>query len=87
VFDRVFSINSVQFWDDLERGMCECKRVLLDGGLAGIAIEPRNKGATAETSREWAVRLESVMHDIGFANVRVVKSSGAIPTVCALARK
>jgi len=85
-FDRVFSINSVQFWDDLRVGLCEQKRVLVQGGLAAVAIQPRNKGATAQTAFEWGASLLEAMYEVGFGSVHIESMiMDPVPVVCALA--
>jgi SAM-dependent methyltransferase len=86
-FDRVMSINSVQFWDELDAGLCEVGRVLVPGGRAVIAIEPRNVGATEATSREWGERLHREMERVGFESIRLDYSSGRVPTICAIGQR
>jgi ubiquinone/menaquinone biosynthesis C-methylase UbiE len=82
-FDRVFSINSVQFWEDLRQGLTEVLRVLSPNGTAAIAIQPRNRGATAETSRAWSRRLALTMRELGFASVREEwRDLRPVPIVC-----
>ena len=87
-FDRVYSINSVQFWEDLGLAIREMKRVLRAGGLAAIAIQPRGRHATAETTREWSARLRNAFMDAGFHDVKVrVRAVNPVPTTCVLATR
>ena len=82
-FDRAFSINSVQFWADRQRCLRELYRVLRPGGLAVIAIQPRNKGATAATSGEWRERLEAELLAAGFIPVHgLLSDARPIPVAC-----
>ncbi|MFT3711844.1 MAG: class I SAM-dependent methyltransferase [Archangium sp.] len=86
-FDRVFSINSVQFWNDLVIGACEVLRVLTPGGLAALAIEPRNEGATFATSMDWAQRLDTTLKLVGFASTETfVLHERDVPTVLVVGR-
>jgi ubiquinone/menaquinone biosynthesis C-methylase UbiE len=74
-FDRVFPIDSVQFWESLPLGLCEVLRVLKPNGLAAIAIQPRNKGATAQTTAEWGDQLEAAFKAVRFTGVRLAFSN------------
>lgn len=85
-FDRVFSINSVQFWEDRLLGLCEVRRVLAAGGRALIAIQPRNAGATVADSDRWARSLEADLRAVGFESVELGRDAGTPPTVAAIAR-
>jgi len=86
-FDAVYSINAVQFWEDLSTSLAEVRRVLRPGGLAAIAIQPRNPGADAETTRSWQERLTRVLAAAGFEEVHAeVRPTRPAPTVCVLGR-
>lgn len=88
VFDRAFSVNTVQFWPDRAVGLAELHRVLKPGGLLAIAIQPRSKGATEETTREWGARLSAELQAAGFSQVRLeFKDMRPVPVVCALGTK
>lgn len=69
-FDKVFSGNSVQFWPELEAGLVEVRRVLRPGGRVVISIQPRSKGATADTTVAWGRRIVQAMIENGFTDVR-----------------
>src|SRR5262249_11456524 len=85
-FDKLFSINAVQFWDDLAAGVAEVRRVLCPGGLAALAIQPRHRGADSAAARAWGERLARELAAAGFEGVRVERlDPRPAPTVCALA--
>jgi ubiquinone/menaquinone biosynthesis C-methylase UbiE len=87
-FDKVFSINVAQFWADRNGGMAQVHRALRHGGLAAIAVQPRSKGATEETSERTRVALVDAMHVAGFSEVRSeALRLRPVSVVCALGRK
>jgi len=69
-FDKVFASNSVQFWPELDAGLVELRRVLRPGGRIVISIQPRSKGATADSAVEWGRRIARTMIANGFTAVR-----------------
>jgi ubiquinone/menaquinone biosynthesis C-methylase UbiE len=87
-FDKVFASNSVQFWDDRAKVLAEIIRVLEPGGLVLISIQPRNPGATDETSREWGERLETELAAAGLQRIRIeTKRLAPVAVVAAIGRR
>ena len=68
-FDCVFAINSAQFWKPLPKALAEINRVLKPGGRVLLAIQPRNKNATDETTRQVAAGMSKALTSAGFADV------------------
>jgi len=86
--DKLFSVNTVQLLDDLDGSIREMRRVLRPTGIAALAVQPREPGATAETSRTWARRLNHAMRAAGF--VAVSEHLGPperLPIACAIGRR
>ncbi len=87
-FDCVFAINSAQFWKDAAKTFGELKRVLKPGGSVLLAVQPRNKGATEETTRQVGVGLAKALTAAGFEDVHSeIREMKPVPAVCVQARR
>jgi len=80
-FDRIFAINSAQFWKDSVKTLTEVRRVLKPQGWVVLAVQPRSKNATEETTRQAGIGLSKALSSAGFEDMPPV------PTVCVLARR
>jgi ubiquinone/menaquinone biosynthesis C-methylase UbiE len=87
-FDKVFAINSAQFWRDQAKTMVEVARVLKPGGWALLAVQPRSKNATEETTKQAGIGLSKSLTAAGFQEVHMeMHDMRPVPTVCVLGRK
>jgi len=87
-FDRVFAINSAQFWKESAKTMVEVRRVLKPGGWTVLAVQPRSKNATEETAKQAGIGLSKSLSAAGFEEVHMeMHDMRPVPTVCVLARK
>jgi ubiquinone/menaquinone biosynthesis C-methylase UbiE len=85
-FDKVFAINSYQFWPDSHEALREVHRVLKPGGMVTIAVQPRWRGTSDHAAIELGKRIAVEMADLGFDDIRVeVSMSKPVATICALA--
>lgn len=66
-FDRIFSINVVQFLPDTERFFIEQRERLADGGLVLTTYQPRHKNPTSADARQMGHRIEQAMTNAGFS--------------------
>ena len=88
LFDCVFAINSAQFWKPLPNALAEIKRVLKPGGRVLLAIQPRNKGATDETTRQVGFTMAKAFAAAGFEDANVdFKAMTPVSTAAIQARK
>lgn len=84
-FDKVFSINSIQFWDDPVENLKGLRGLLKPSGLIAIALQPRNPGATEEDTETCGKEIVKNLEAAGFSQVRLeIKKMKPVSTVCAL---
>ena len=87
-FDKVFAVNSAQFWKDQAKTMFEVARVLKPGGWALLAVQPRSKNATEETTKQAGIGLSKSLTAAGFEEVHMeMHETRPVPTVCVIGRK
>ncbi len=87
-FDRVLAINSAQFWKDSVKTMTEVGRVLKPGGWVVLAVQPRNKNATEETTRQAGIGLAKSLTAAGFQEIHTeMHEMRPVPTICVLGRR
>jgi ubiquinone/menaquinone biosynthesis C-methylase UbiE len=87
-FDKVFAINSVQFWKDLNKALNEINRVLKPGGWLALAVQPRSKNATDETARQVGIGVSKALAASGFEEVHCeFRQMHPVATVCVLGRR
>jgi ubiquinone/menaquinone biosynthesis C-methylase UbiE len=87
-FDRVYAINAAQFWKDSVKTLTEVGRVLKPGGWVVLAVQPRSKNATEETTRQAGIGLSKSLASAGFEDVHTeMQQTPPVPTVCVLGRR
>jgi ubiquinone/menaquinone biosynthesis C-methylase UbiE len=87
-FDKVFAINSAQFWKDSVKTLTEVRRVIKPGGWVYLAVQPRSKNATDETTRQAGIGLGKSLGAAGFEEVHSeMHNTRPVPTVCVLAQR
>jgi ubiquinone/menaquinone biosynthesis C-methylase UbiE len=87
-FDKVFSVNVLQFLPERAEVLRTIQSVLKPNGLLATTVQPRHRGAKAEDAQAFARRLLKEMMDVGFREV-TVRELGLkpIPAGCVLGRK
>lgn len=84
-FDRIYAVNSTQFWPDPPARLRELKELLKAGGRIAITHQPRNAGATDRDTEESGKRIAKMLTEAGFRNVRVEwKPMKPVAVVCVL---
>jgi SAM-dependent methyltransferase len=86
LFDRVYAVNVVQFWDSPAKTLKALREVMVPRGLIAIALQPRNKGANDEDARRAAERNRKLLLEAGFQDVRVETLDLSPMVTCVLGR-
>jgi len=85
-FDRIYAVNVAQFWDAPEETLVALRNTMAPNGMIGIALQPRNRGATDEDAERAAMRYEQLLLDAGFVDIRVERLDLQPRVICALGR-
>jgi ubiquinone/menaquinone biosynthesis C-methylase UbiE len=84
-FDKVFSINAMQFMRDRVEALKAIRSVMKPDGIVATTFQPRQRGAKAADARAFADKLSQEMIDAGFRNIRVeTLDLKPTPVVCVL---
>lgn len=83
-FDAVLAVNNVGFWSEPEVRLAGVRHLLRPGGLIAVAHQPRERGATDETSAAKGQEIAAALARAGFSEVRVEALPLKPPVVCAL---
>jgi ubiquinone/menaquinone biosynthesis C-methylase UbiE len=87
-FDKVFAINSAQFWKNGQQAFGEILRVKKPGGWLALAVQPRSKDATDETARQVGIGLSKALTSTGFEEVHCeFQQMRPVAIVCVLGRR
>ena len=84
-FDRVFAVNVVQFWDAPAKTLRVLRNRMAPDGRIGIALQPRNRGASANDTHRNAKRIVTWLKEAGFENPRIEYLELSPPVTCVLA--
>ncbi|KLK98359.1 SAM-dependent methyltransferase [Bacillus pumilus] len=63
-YDKVLSVNNFTIWDDPKTGLLNLYHTLKPGGTLVIVMQPREKGADANRTKEMG---ENILNDMQFA--------------------
>jgi ubiquinone/menaquinone biosynthesis C-methylase UbiE len=86
-FDRIFSVNLIQFIPDKPAFLGACLRRLAPNGKLATTFQPRGRKPTREAAFAMARTLAETMANLGFIEVRTeVLEMHPAPAVCVLGR-
>jgi ubiquinone/menaquinone biosynthesis C-methylase UbiE len=82
-FDKVFTINSIHFWEEPLERLKELRGVLKPGGMIAVTLQPRSRNATGATTAVIGDELAAKLLAAGFTNVTVeIKQARPLPVAC-----
>jgi len=87
LFDRMFSINVIQFVDR-PSFVAQAKVLLKPGGVMATTCQPRHAKATRADALKLAAELTDLMTAAGFTGVRVEELDlEPVPAVCVIGKR
>ncbi|UCH74586.1 MAG: class I SAM-dependent methyltransferase [Rhodospirillales bacterium] len=87
-FDRVFSVNVVQFLPDLDATFAKIRAALKPGGRAATSYMPRTRNPSREDALRMAGRISRAMAAAGLVDLRTEELPlTPVPAICVLGRR
>jgi ubiquinone/menaquinone biosynthesis C-methylase UbiE len=84
-FDKIFSVNVLQFLADRTDTLKILHSILKPNGVLATTLQPRQRGAKPEDADAFATTLSKELTDAGFRGVIVKKLAlKPLPAVCVL---
>ena len=87
-FDKVFSINSIIFWENPVETLKEIRESMKENGVIAITVQPFMKGATNETTKQLGRKIFNQLNEAGYSDIKMeLKHMKPVATVCVLGKK
>jgi ubiquinone/menaquinone biosynthesis C-methylase UbiE len=84
-FDKIFSINSIIFWEQPIERLKDLRKRLKPNGLLAITLQPRSKGATDEMAHQEGGKFVQYLKEAGFIQIRLeTKKMKPVSAICAI---
>lgn len=86
-FDKVFTINSIIFWDKPIVALSAIREMMSENGIIAVTVQPFTKGATEETVKELGNKISAQLKEAGFTNIKIeLKQMKPVSAVCVLGK-
>lgn len=86
-FDKIFSINSIHFWDNPVGSLQQLRRLLKPSGVLAVTVQPRSRSATDDTTRAIGLELIEHLERAGFSQCKLeILHMKPVSVACALGR-
>jgi ubiquinone/menaquinone biosynthesis C-methylase UbiE len=87
-FDKIYSANVVQFWDNPKKNFLQLKDLLKTGGKIATTYMPRHNGATNADTKKKADEIVEYLWDAEFNNIQAnERQCGSVSVTCVIAEK
>jgi SAM-dependent methyltransferase len=84
-FDKIFTINSIHFWDQPIDCLKKLHGVMKLGGVIAVTIQPRSRGATDATTVAIGQEILGNLATAGFLQCRMeIRGTRPVATACAI---
>jgi SAM-dependent methyltransferase len=84
-FDAALAVNTVAFWDQPEERLAALRDLIRPSGRVAVVSQPRNAGATAETTRAAGTDVAGLLDKAGYTQITSATLDLDPPAVCVLA--
>ncbi len=85
-FDKIFTINSIHFWNDPVECLRSLRKSLRSGGLMAVTLQPRMRDAKDETTTALGAEIASKLRIAGFSLCDLkIKKMAPVAVACVLA--
>lgn len=84
-FDKIFTINSIHFWNNPIECLKELRQLLRPGGIIAVTLQPRSRSATDETAKEIGKEVAMNLERAGFSSVQLkMRQTKPVSVTCAI---
>jgi SAM-dependent methyltransferase len=87
-FDKIFTINSIHFWNDPVECLKKLRKRLRPGGVIAVTLQPRMRTATDETTAILGEEIADKLKQAAFSGCDVkIRKTFSVAAACVLAVK
>jgi SAM-dependent methyltransferase len=87
-FNKIFTINSIHFWEQPIECLRKLRQLLIPGGLIAVTLQPRSRRATDAMTNKIGQEIAMKLKMAGFSQVRLeMRQTKPVAVACALGIK
>jgi SAM-dependent methyltransferase len=85
-FDKIFTINSIHFWNDPVACLENLRKLLRPGGVIAVTLQPRTRAATDATTAALGEEIAEKLRRAGYSRCDVkMRETTGVAVACVLA--